>query len=298
MCGIPWEEASSQSGRRRNVNRTGVFQKMLFNNMADGVVSLCPPAIMSPMISPAPLRRVPLALQLWSIKEAVASDFAAAAAKVAEMGFTGVELAGYGKLDLSGAKVALDQAGLHIAGMHINPAKLGEINQIIDEALTLGTKHVTCAFWPRKFYVSPAACERIGERLAEFGANLRSAGLRFSFHNHDAELAVLNDRTVLAWILEAAAPRDLAMEPDVFWLHCAGYDPARFLREQGARCPLIHIRDEAEIGGGPVNYPEVFAAIDAVASAEWLIVEQDRFNHEPFESLRRGMAQLKQWRRA
>jgi sugar phosphate isomerase/epimerase len=250
------------------------------------------------MPSPAPLRRIPLALQLWSVKEAVANDFAAAAARVAELGFTGVELAGYGKLDARGVRAALDEAGLRTAGMHINPAKLGEINQIIDEALTLGTNHVTCAFWPRSLYVSSAACEKIGERLAEFGANLRSTGLRFSFHNHDAELAVLNGRTVLEWILGAAAPRDLAMEPDVFWLHFAGYDPARFLREQGARCPLIHIRDEAEIGGGPVNYPEVFDAIDAVASAEWLIVEQDRFNHEPFESLRRGMAQLTQWGRA
>ncbi|MDI1249425.1 MAG: sugar phosphate isomerase/epimerase [Lacunisphaera sp.] len=250
------------------------------------------------MPSPAPLRRIPLALQLWSVMEAVAGDLAAAAARVAALGFAGVELAGYGNLDARGVRAALADAGLRPAGMHINPARLGEINQIIDEALTLGTKHVTCAFWPRSLYVSSAACERIGERLAEFGANLRSAGLRFSFHNHDAELAVLNGRTVLEWMLGAAAPRDLAMEPDVFWLHHAGYDPARFLREQGARCPLIHLRDEAEIGGGPVDYPEVFAAIDAVASAEWLIVEQDRFNHEPFESLRRGMAQLTQWGRA
>lgn len=244
------------------------------------------------------MHRVPVALQLWSVKEAVAIDFAAAAARVAKLGFAGVELAGYGKLDALGAKAALDAAGLRVAGMHINPAKLGEINPIIDDALTLGTKHVTCAFWPRTLYVSPAACERIGERLAEFGANLRAAGLRFSFHNHDAELAVLNGRTVLDWLLGAAAPRDLAMEPDVFWLHHAGYDPARFLREQGTRCPLIHLRDQAEIGAGPVDYPAVFAAIDAVASAEWLIVEQDRFNHEPFESLRRGMAQLVEWGRA
>jgi sugar phosphate isomerase/epimerase len=238
-----------------------------------------------------------MALQLWSVKEAVVVDFAATVVRVAQLGFTGVELAGFGKLDARGVRAALDGAGLQVAGMHINPARLGELNQIIDDGLTLGTKHITCAFWPRTHYVSPTACERIGERLAEFGANLRAAGLRFSFHNHDAELAVLNGRTVLDWLLGAAAPRDLAMEPDVYWLHFAGYDPARFLREQGARCPLIHVRDLAEIGGGPVDFPKVFAAIDAVATAEWLIVEQDRFNHEPFESLRLGMAQLAQWGR-
>lgn len=250
------------------------------------------------MSTPALIRRVPLALQLWSVKEAVTTDFAAAVGRVAELGFTGVELAGYGKLDARGARAALDQAGLRTAGMHINPAKLGELNQIMDDALTVGAKHVTCAFWPRTLYTSPAACARIGERLAECGANLRTVGIRFSFHNHDAELAVLDGRTVLDWLLGAAAPRDLAMEPDVFWLHYAGYDPARFLREHGTRCPLIHLRDAAEIGDGPVDYPKVFEAIDAVASAEWLILEQDRFNHEPFESLRRGMAQMALWGRA
>lgn len=245
----------------------------------------------------APLRPVPLALQLWSVKESVAKDFAATAAKVATLGFKGVELAGYGGLDARGVRVALDSVGLRVAGLHINPAKLGEINQIIDDALTLGSKHVTCAFWPRTHYVSAAACERIGVRLAEFGANLRAVGLQFSFHNHDAELAVHDGQSVLSWILGAAPPRLLAMEPDIYWLHHGGYDPARFLLEQGARCPLIHLRDEAEIGAGPVDYPRVFAAIDAVAAAEWLIMEQDRFNYEPFESLRRGVDRLAQWGR-
>jgi len=246
----------------------------------------------------APMHRIPVALQLWSVKEAAAIDFAATVNRVAELGFRGVELAGYGNLDVRGVRAALDCTGLRAAGMHINPAKLTNLGAIIDDALLLGASHVTCAFWPRTSYTSPEACVRIGEQLAECGATLRSAGLRFSFHNHDAELAVLNGRTVLDWMLEAASPRDLAMEPDVFWLHQSGYDPARFLREQGARCLLVHIRDEAEIGGGPVDYPAVFAAIDAMASAEWLIVEQDRFNYEPFESLRRDMAQLVQWGRA
>lgn len=270
---------------------------MLFNNTSREIATGRNFASTAPMSPSPPMRPVPLALQLWSVKEPVTNDFTGTAARVAELGFKGVELAGYGSLDARGARAALDLAGLRVAGMHVNPAKLGEINQLIDDALTVGTKHVTCAFWPRSHYVSAAACEHIGARLAEVGATLRSVGLRFSFHNHDAELAVHDGRTVMAWILGAAAPRDLAVEPDVFWLHYAGYDPAQFIHEQGARCPLIHLRDAAEIGGGPVDYPKVFAAIDTVASAEWLIVEQDRFNFEPFESLRRGMVQLTQWGR-
>jgi sugar phosphate isomerase/epimerase len=249
------------------------------------------------MPPPAPDRPVPLALQLWSVKQAVTEDFAAAVGRVAGLGFSGVELAGLGGLDAAGVRAALDAEGLKAAGMHVGPARLDDLGAIAEEALTVGAGHVTCAFWPRAEYTSAAACRRIGARLGECGATLRSFGLRFSFHNHDAELALLEGRTVLDWLLDAAAPCDLAIEPDVFWLHHAGCDPARFLLAHGARCPLVHLRDAAEIGAGPVDYPRVLAAIDTAAAAEWLILEQDCFNHEPFESLRLGLAQMARWGR-
>ena len=61
----------------------------------------------------------PIALQLWSLKDDVAGDFSGTVARVAEIGYTGVELAGYGNLDVRGAKAALDAAGLKVAGMHV-----------------------------------------------------------------------------------------------------------------------------------------------------------------------------------
>jgi sugar phosphate isomerase/epimerase len=241
----------------------------------------------------------PVALQLWSVRTEAGVDFARTVAQVSALGYRGVELAGYGNLDVHGAKRAILDAGLVVAGMHLTYAKLAsDLNQAIEDALLLGTKDVTCAIWPSSHYISASACERIGERLAELGSSFRAAGLRFSFHNHAPELKIIAGRTVLDWMFGASAPRDLAIEADVFWLHVGGCAPERFLRAYGSRCPLIHLRDEAELGRGPVNFQEVFAAIDDVAAAEWLIVEQDQFNHEPLESVRLCLEQLKAWGRA
>jgi len=119
-----------------------------------------------------------------------------------------------------------------------------------------------------------------------------------SFHNHAPEAKIVEGRTVFDWMLSAAAPRNLAAEVDVYWLHVGGYSPAKFLRENGARCPLIHLKDEKELGLGPVNFAEVFSVIDAVEATEWLIVEQEAYNHAPLESMRLNFEQLKKWGRA
>lgn len=244
------------------------------------------------------MKKVPIALQLWSVRDDMRRDFAATVAAVGKLGYRGVELAGYGNLDVKGAKAALDAAGLVVAGMHVGQAALhSDLNTVINDALLLGSRHVTCPSWPAGQFASAAACERIGERLGEIGRTLRSVGITFSFHNHAPEAKVIEGRPVFDWMLGAAAPRDLKAEPDVYWLHVGGLAPEKFLRDHGARCPLVHLKDEKELGRGPVDFKGVFAAIDAVGAAEWLIVEQEAYSHAPLESVGLCFEQLKQWGR-
>jgi sugar phosphate isomerase/epimerase len=250
-------------------------------------------------MSKAQSRRIPVGLQLWSVKDDVARDFSATVAAVAAMGYEGVELAGYGNLDAKGAKAALDGAGLKVAGMHVNYASVAsDPTAVISDALTLGAKNVVCSWWPPAQLVSAAACERIGEQLGRIGDALKPFGLRFGFHNHATEMGSFDGRPGFEWLLGAAAPRSLFAELDVYWAHVAGYAPGRFIREQGARIGILHLKDETELGRGPVDFADIFAAADSVGSVEWLIVEQEKFNHAPLESVRICLEQLRSWGRA
>jgi len=247
----------------------------------------------------AAAKRVPVALQLWSVREEMKRDFAATVAEVARIGYHGVELAGYGNLDAAGAKAALDAAGLKVAGMHTGlPALRADLNTVVADALLFGCRHVTCSWWAPPFFVSAAACEEMGRQLGEYGAALRAFGIRFSFHNHASEFKIFDGRPGFDWILGAAAPRDLAAEVDVYWVHHAGYSPAKFLRDHGARVPLIHLKDAKELGTGPVDFAAVFAAADQVGAVEWFIVEQEEYNHAPMKSVQLCYEQLKAWGRA
>ena len=245
------------------------------------------------------MKSPPVALQLWSVREDAKRDFAATAAAVAEIGYSGVELAGYGNLDARGAKAALDAAGLKVASMHVGyPALRSDPNAVIADALLLGARFVVCPNWPPGNYVSAAACERIGEQLAEVGRALRPFGLRFGFHNHAHEFKLFDGRPAFEWILGAAEPRDLFGQLDVYWAQVAGYAPSRFIREQGARLPLLHLKDQKELGGGPVDFADVFAAADSVGAAEWYIVEQEEYSHAPIKSVRLCLEQMRAWGRA
>lgn len=244
-------------------------------------------------------KKIPVALQLWSVREDTARDFAATVGAVARMGYAGVEIAGFGNLDARGAKAALDAAGLKVAGIHAGIGQLrADLNRCVDEALLLGTRHVICPYWPHEHYHSAAACTRIGEELGMIGATFRAHGLQFAFHNHAFEMREIEGRRAFDWILDAASPRDLGCQADVYWVKVGGKDPAEFIREQGRRIRTVHLKDEKEIGTGPVNFTEVFAALDSIGAVEWYVVEVEQYNHAPIESVRLSLEQLKKMGRA
>jgi sugar phosphate isomerase/epimerase len=241
----------------------------------------------------------PLSLQMWSLRDDQKQDFAATVRQVKAIGFDGIELAGFGNLDAASAKAAVDEAGLQVSGLHVSLQQLRtDPFAVIQDALLFKTKNVICPWLPATYYPSRSACEVIGEELGRAGAILRSYGLQLHFHNHAPELQVLEGRTVFEWILGAASPRDLMAEVDVYWVKIGGECPAGFIRRLGTRCNLVHLKDENEIGLGPVDFPAVFAELDRMPWIEWHVIEQERYNHAPLESIRLSFEQLKCWGRA
>lgn len=244
------------------------------------------------------MNSIPVALQLWSVREDMKRDFAATVAEVAAIGYTGVELAGFGNLDAKAAKAALDAAGLKAAGMHVGISALrSDPEKAIGDALLLGSRHITIPWWSPEQFVSVAAVEKIGEELNALGAKLRASGLQLSYHNHAGELKIIEGRPVFDWLLGAAEPRHLGAQVDVYWVHAAGYSPQKFLQDHGARVKLVHLKDEAELGGGPVDFAPIFETIDRIGAVEWLIVEQEKYNRAPLASVRLCFEQLRRWGR-
>jgi sugar phosphate isomerase/epimerase len=241
---------------------------------------------------------IPISLQLWSVRSHTEKDFAGTIAAVAKFGYDGVETAGYGNADAATAAKAIADNGLKVSGMHVGIARLRtELTQVAVEAHALGSPHIICPFLPPALFTSASACQALGEELNTIGARLRGLGFSFHYHNHAHEIAVVEGRPGLDWLLDAAEPRNVGCELDVYWSHVGGKPPADYIREQGRRIRLLHIKDEAELGSGPVEFPPVFEAAASIGSVEWHIVEVEKYNHDPLESVRLSLESLKGWTR-
>lgn len=239
---------------------------------------------------------IPISLQLWSVRSHTENDFAGTIAKIAQAGYDGVETAGYGNVDAAEAARAIAGSGLKVSGMHVGINRLRtELTQVAVEAHALGSAHIICPFLPPVLFASASACQALGEELDSIGARLRGLGFSFHYHNHAHEIATIEGRPGLDWLLDAAEPRNLGCELDVYWSHAGGKPPADYIREQGRRIRLLHIKDEAELGSGPVDFKPIFAAAAPIAAVEWHIVEIEKYNHDPLESARLSLATLKEW---
>jgi sugar phosphate isomerase/epimerase len=240
-----------------------------------------------------------VSLQLWSLRDRTKTDFAGTMAEVARIGFAGVETAGFGNLDATTAAAAVRDAGLVVSGMHVGIQPLRtEFSRVVDEALLCGATDVIVPWWSPQQLRTGAACTEVGVELDALGSRLRGYGLRLHYHNHAAELAVVDGRRGFDWMLDAAQPRNLRCEADVYWVKVGGMDPAAFIREQGRRIQLLHLKDETELGTGPVDFATVFPAVAAIGAVEWYVIEVEKYNFDPLESVRRSYGQLQAWGQA
>jgi sugar phosphate isomerase/epimerase len=238
-------------------------------------------------------------VQLYTVRDACRDDLLATLGAVSEMGYPAVE----GFWSLFGLQPAtvrrtLDSLGLVMPSAHVD---LETLEQRLDRAVEfwgeLGCHTLVCPWVNEETRAGDGAWQRLGDRLDRIGDRLAARGLRFAYHNHDFELASGEDR--LQVLLERSSAANLGLELDVFWAAHAGVDPAAYLRANGERVRLVHLKDGRHtpllltpLGDGEIDLEAVIAAAREIG-VEALYVEQDDCEGDPFDALRRSAAALR-----
>lgn len=247
------------------------------------------------------MKNIPVAVQMYTLREECEKDFAGTLKKVAELGFDGVEFAGYGGLTAKEVKTLLDELGLRAAASHVPLEQLEtNLSQVIEEMKILNSKYIVCP------YLMPdRRSEQDYQALISFlnqaGETCQREGITLCYHNHDFELARLSDgRMALEAIFEDTNIDHVSAEFDIYWLTKAGEKPVEWINRYKNRTPLIHLKDMtideeqffAELGTGGVNLESVLN-VGEEAGVEWWVVEQDMSRRTPFESIEISINYLK-----
>ena len=250
------------------------------------------------------MAQIPVALQLYTVRDVAAEDFVGTVRQVADMGYAGVELAGEtGGMSPAELKSFLDDLGLKRAGSHTGLDLLeGDLQKVIDDNLAVGNPWVVCPWMPEERRQDADGWRKAAEALTEIGGKVKAAGLQLCYHNHSFEFEQFEGQTGFDIFYEAADPELVMAEIDTYWVQHGGEDPAATIRRFAGRCPLVHLKDMTddpeptftEVGNGILDFQAIFAA-SVEAGADWYIVEQDRCDGPSIESARISLENLKKW---
>ncbi len=246
------------------------------------------------------MARIPVALQLYTVRDETARDFAGTLRRVAEIGYGAVEFAGYGGLTPEQLAVLLRETGLHAASTHVVLDALEcDLDQQIDFCSAIG-----CAFvvlpWLAAEYRTGAAFRALAPRLDHIGRRCADRGISFAYHNHDFEFADSPEsgKTLLDTLRDGTDATLVGFEVDVYWAAYAGVEPIDLLGRYAGRVRLAHLKDLgadrgfAEVGDGTLDMQGICAAAET-AGARWLIVENDAPRMPSLESARRSLENLR-----
>jgi sugar phosphate isomerase/epimerase len=237
------------------------------------------------------LKKFPIAIQPYTIREQLASDYVGSLEKVAKIGYQGIELG----MPPEGMTIAEQSALLNRLGLQVINTWGGfnsldfDTEQLADYLDDVGGKYVTVSLL---FNGTKEDVLKKAEAMNRIGETLRKRGKQFLYHNHDWEFKKVQDEYIFDLLLRETDPEYVKLEIDTYWVKRGGEDPAAYLSKLHNRCPLLHIKDMepgeeqffAEIGEGILDFTEIAKVAEEVGT-EWLVVEQDQSRRDPFESL-------------
>ena len=219
------------------------------------------------------------AVQMYSLRDHIKNgdDMKAVLKKVKEIGFDGVEFAGFAGLSADELKAVLDENGLVCVGAHmgLDDMKEDKIEATLDFMTTLGAKTVGIGG------ADTSTEDALNNVVSVMGGAQKAAekrGMRVYFHNHTQEFKEPLFATVPGTIFDRIKAA-CNMQIDTYWSFYAGNDNYKLISENKDKIVHLHIKDG--IDGTPKALGEGNNDLAAVVKAakdngiEWLILEND-----------------------
>jgi len=247
-----------------------------------------------------------IAAQLYTVRDFLhtAKDFRETLTKIRATGYGAVQLSGVGamsgdtpQVSAADARTVLDDLGLSCMATHRSwNALRDQTAREIEFHQTLGCGFVAIGSLPHEYQAQGADGYGAFVRDAvPVIAQLKSAGIRFGYHNHAFEFACTapGPKTLFDTFIESG-DADFCLEIDVYWAAHAGLNPERLIERCRGRVPVIHVKDKemagaeavmAPVGEGNLDWAHLLPAC-AAAGVEWYAVEQDDCRRDPFDCLR------------
>lgn len=251
------------------------------------------------------MAKVPIGLQLFSVRGECEKDLPGALAAVGKIGYEGVEPWGYGgdKLEWMGhsaqnVRKMLDDNGLKCCGIHLQTKALqgDNLQRTVELNRILGNRFLIVAMDKQRMSSREGIAE-LARILEEAADAVKPHGMFTGYHAHGFDFEKIDGTP--AWdILFGSTRDDIIMQIDIGNAVSGGGDPIAALRNFPNRARSVHLKDygggpDAVIGEGKADWNEVFRLCDTQQNVEWYVVEEGHENGLGFDIPRRSLEALR-----
>ncbi len=243
---------------------------------------------------------IPIALQLYSVRDDCARDLPGVLQAVAKMGYVGVEFAGYYGRTAEELRQLLDDNNLKCCGTHTGlDTILGDqLPRTVIFNQTLGNPFLIVPGLSGERTASRDAWLETARLFDEASARAADENMFVGYHNHSIEFQPLDGE--LPWDTFFGHTRpEVVMQLDTGNLMHGGAQPTPFLQRYPGRALTVHLKEwsatdeNALIGDGDVPWPEIFSLCETTGGTQWYIVEQESYAFPPLECVDKCLQNLR-----
>jgi sugar phosphate isomerase/epimerase len=249
---------------------------------------------------------IPIGVQLYSVRKDLDKDFDGGLKQIADLGFQGVEFAGYGnyKNDAPGLRKKLDELGLKAAGTHIgaNSFQGDALKRTIEFHHALGCKFLIVPGDGR--FTKPDQSKEYAEFMSKTAEALKPEGMVVGHHNHTGEFdKAEGDKTYWDLFIERTS-KDVAVQIDFGHAIYAGLDCVELVKKAAGRVKSCHVKGRLPkgtqgkkpfVGQDTADWKSILGACFDRGGTEWFLIEQEDYPDKmsPMECTKLSLEGLK-----
>ena len=270
--------------------------------------SLLAMSALAPFALRAGARKIPVGLEMYSVRDEFMKDTPGTITAVAKMGYEVVEFyAPYFEWTASKAKQIrkqLEDLGLRCYSTHNGDESFTPegLKKAVELNWILGSKYLVMA--GSGPVAGLAGWKALAERITQLMERLTPLGMSSGFHNHETEWKLVDGKRPMD-VLAANTPKEFMLQFDVGSCVAAKQDPVAWIRANPGRIKSIHCKDWVHwpwggyrvlFGEGGTPWAEIFEAAESVGGVEFYLIEQEGSHYPPLEAARRCLATWKRMR--
>jgi sugar phosphate isomerase/epimerase len=248
---------------------------------------------------------IPVGLQLYSVRKDCEKDLPATVAKVAEMGYQGVEFAGYYDYTAKDIRKLLDDNGLKCCGTHTaldtllgdNLPKTIEFNQ------TIGNKYLIVPWLDPNEYSSAEGWQKAADLFNELAEKVEPHKMQVGYHNHSHEFKAVDGK--IPWdIFFGNTRKDVIMQFDTGNAMQGGGDALPYLKRYPGRAVTVHLKEysatnkNAILGEGDIDWQELLNLCETIGGTKWYIIEEEKDVYPPLKGVELSLQNFRKLRPA